>query len=203
MVTDASAPEDRPYPQICRGDKQARNRCFVARRTVPILIACRRCYNNDEVGPACCRDIGAIGHMTSVIFHGVPDAAAPPPSARYSHAVQADGWLYVTGQLPVDPRAPGEPPPEGIEAQAELCFVNLRLIAAHAGYALSDTVFARIYLRDFAVDYAGFNHVYDRHFSDPQRLPARTTIGVVRLGRDARVEIDLVLFAEGARVPVI
>ncbi|WP_310706820.1 RidA family protein, partial [Burkholderia multivorans] len=47
--------------------------------------------------------------------------------------------------------------------------------------------------------YTGFNRVYDRYFDDTQRLPARTTIGVARLGRDARVEIDLVLFAERAR----
>jgi 2-iminobutanoate/2-iminopropanoate deaminase len=137
--------------------------------------------------------------MSSTIFHTVPDAAPPPPSARYSHAVQADGWLYVTGQLPVDPYVPDELPPEGIEAQAELCFDNLRRIAAHAGYALSDTVFARIYLREFTEDYPAFNRVYDRYYSDAQRLPARTTIGVAHLGRDARVEIDLVLFSQQHR----
>jgi reactive intermediate/imine deaminase len=133
--------------------------------------------------------------MSSIVFHQSPDAAPPPRSARYSHAVEANGWLYVTGQLPVDPDAPDKPLPEGIEAQAQLCFRNLERIVEHAGFGLSDTVFARIYLRDFDADYTGFNRVYDRYFNDAARLPARTTIGVAQLGRDARVEIDVVLYS--------
>ncbi|MGF6779858.1 RidA family protein [Paraburkholderia sp. GAS334] len=137
--------------------------------------------------------------MSSTIFHTVAAAAPAPVSARYSHAVEADGWLHVTGQLPVDPQRPDAPLPGDIAAQAQLCFDNLKRIVTHAGYALRDTVFARIYLRDFDADYAAFNRVYDAHFDDPQRLPSRTTVGVARLGRDARVEIDLVLFSHEAR----
>ena len=62
-----------------------------------------------------------------------------------------------------------------------------------AGYSLENTVFARIYLTRFEEDYAGLNGVYHRYFEDPARMPARTTVGVARLGREARVEIDLVL----------
>lgn len=123
----------------------------------------------------------------------VPDAAPAPASARYSHCVEAGGFLYVTGQLPVNPDDPAAPPPDGVTAQAELAFENLCRIVAHTGYALSDTVFARIYLRDFEKDYAAFNAVYHRFFSDPGRMPGRTTVGVAKLGRDALVEIDLVL----------
>jgi 2-iminobutanoate/2-iminopropanoate deaminase len=137
--------------------------------------------------------------MSSTVFHVVPDAAAPPVSSRYSHAVEADGWLYVTGQLPVDPQAPDAPVPDDIATQAQFCFDNLQRIVRAAGYQLSDTVFARIYLRDFDADFAAFNRVYARHFTDSSRLPARTTVGVTRLGRDARVEIDLVLFSAPAR----
>ncbi|RKP54685.1 RidA family protein [Pararobbsia silviterrae] len=133
--------------------------------------------------------------MSSIVFHRAPSAAPPPPSARYSHAVEAGGWLYVTGQLPVDPDAPDHPLPEGIEAQAQLCFRNLERIVEHAGFALSNTVFVRIYLREFDADYTDFNRVYDRYFDDAARLPARTTIGVAQLGRNARVEIDAVLHA--------
>ena len=133
--------------------------------------------------------------MSSIAFHQVPTAAAPPSSARYSHAVEANGWLYVTGQLPIDPDAPEAPLPEGIEAQAKLCFLNIERIVEHAGYALSNTIFVRIYLRDFADNYIEFNRVYDSYFDDVKRLPARTTIGVERLGRDARVEIDIVLYS--------
>ena len=133
--------------------------------------------------------------MSSIAFHHVPTAAPPPPSARYSHAVEANGWLHVTGQLPIDPDAPETPIPDGIEAQARLCFLNIERIVAHTGHVLSDTLFVRIYLRDFANDYTGFNRVYDSYFNDVERLPARTTIGVARLGRDARVELDIVLYS--------
>ncbi|CAH2924344.1 MAG: RidA/YER057c/UK114 superfamily protein [uncultured Paraburkholderia sp.] len=133
--------------------------------------------------------------MTSIVFHHAPAATPPPPSARYSHAVEAGGWLYVTGQLPIDTDAPDQPLPEGIEAQAQLCFRNIERIVGHAGFALSDTVFVRIYLRDFDTDYTGLNRIYDRFFNDTARLPARTTIGVAQLGRNARVEIDAVLYS--------
>lgn len=133
--------------------------------------------------------------MSAIVFHQSPSAAPPPLSARYSHAVEANGWLYVTGQLPVDPDTPEKPLPEGIEAQAQLCFRNIVQIVGHAGFTLADTVFVRIYLRDFNGDYTGFNRVYDAHFGDAARLPARTTIGVAQLGRDARVEIDVVLYS--------
>lgn len=124
----------------------------------------------------------------------VPDAAPSPATARYSHAVAAGGWLHVTGQLPVHPDQPDAPLPEGIEAQTELCFLNFQRILAHCGYDLADTVFARIFLREFQRDYVGLNRVFHRHFDDDATLPARTTVGVAYLGRDALVEIDLVLY---------
>ena len=124
-------------------------------------------------------------------------AAPSPASARYSHAVEANGTLYVTGQLPVDPDEPAAAPPEGIVAQTELVFRNLALIVDDAGYALADTVFARIYLAHFERDYVGFNSVFHRHFADPAGLPARTTVGVAKLGRGALVEVDLTLARAG------
>lgn len=120
-------------------------------------------------------------------------AAPPPRSARYSHAVEVGGYLYVTGQLPVDPAQPDAPLPPTIEAQTELVFRNLESIVQDAGYTLADTIFARVYLADFDRDYVGFNAVYHRHFSDDSALPGRTTVGVARLGRGAFVEVDLVL----------
>ncbi|MDB5523115.1 MAG: endoribonuclease family protein [Rhizobium sp.] len=74
-----------------------------------------------------------------------------------------------------------------------MVFRNLSLIAEASGYSLSDTVFARIYLSNFERDYADLNAVYNRHFSDDDTLPARTTVGVAKLGRDALVEIELIL----------
>jgi 2-iminobutanoate/2-iminopropanoate deaminase len=126
------------------------------------------------------------------IHHVVANASPPPPSSLYSHAVQTDGWLHVTGQLPTDPDAPSALLKEGIEEQAEMCFENIQRILNHAGYRLADTVFIRIYLKEFERDFAAFNRVYVRHFPQNQPLPGRTTIGVSALGRGALVEIDLV-----------
>ncbi len=126
-------------------------------------------------------------------YHHVAAAPPPPASARYAHAVEANGFLFVTGQLPVDPDRPEADPPEGIVAQTELVIRNLAIIAAATGYRLEDTVCARIYLARFDADYAGMNAVFHRHFHDPEKLPARTTVGVARLGRNALVEIDLIL----------
>jgi 2-iminobutanoate/2-iminopropanoate deaminase len=123
----------------------------------------------------------------------VENAAPPPKTARYSHAVEAGGALYVTGQLPIDPRNPSAPLPETIEQQTELCFLNLKCIVQAAGYDLSDTVFVRVFLNHFARDYLGLNSVYHRYFNDDDAMPARTTVGVAELGRNALVEIDLIL----------
>lgn len=134
------------------------------------------------------------GESAGIARHVVPAAAPPPPSSRWSHAVEADGWLYVTGQLPTDPDDPTAPLPADIEAQAELCFDNLRRILNYTGYTFEDAIFVRIYLTGFREDFAAFNAVYARYFPDDGRLPSRTTIGVSALGRDARVEVDLVCF---------
>ena len=128
-------------------------------------------------------------------------AAAPPPpaGARYHHATEADGWLYVTGQLPTDPRAPSAPFSAGIAAQAEQTIKNLKTIVEAAGFGFSDTVFVRIYLTHFERDFDGFNVVYHRYFTDDEHVPSRTTIGVAKLGRDALVEVDLVLYRQPAK----
>ena len=123
-------------------------------------------------------------------------AAAPPPpqGVVYHHATEAAGWLYVTGQLPADPNAPQTPFAPGIEAQAAQTFANLVAIVEGAGYALTDSVFVRVYLAEFDRDYDAFNRVYHRFFADAAAAPSRTTIGVARLGRGALVEVDLVLY---------
>jgi 2-iminobutanoate/2-iminopropanoate deaminase len=128
-------------------------------------------------------------------------AAAPPPPAgvRYHHATEADGWLYVTGQLPTDPRAPSAPFSASIAAQAEQTIKNLKTIVEAAGFGFSDTVFVRIYLTHFERDFDGFNVVYHRYFTDDEHVPSRTTIGVAKLGRDALVEVDLVLYRQPAK----
>lgn len=128
----------------------------------------------------------------------VANAAPPPKTARYSHAVQAGGFLHVTGQLPIDPDRPDAPLPPTIEAQTELSLLNIERIVQASGYSLKDTVFVRIYLADFDRDYVAMNSVFHRYYDDETTMPGRTTVGVARLGRGALIEIDMVLFREPA-----
>lgn len=118
-------------------------------------------------------------------------AAGPRPVAPFSHAVEADGWIFVTGQMPTHPNAPDAPLPSGIEAQTRRVIENLRLVLADLGLGLEHITMARIYLTHFDRDYAALNAVWQSTFA-PDKLPARTTIGVTTLAVGALVEIDLV-----------
>jgi|SRR5579863_7147037 len=127
--------------------------------------------------------------MSTPLFHMI--AGAPTPVAPFSHAVEVDGWLFVTGQMPTWPEDDARALPEGIEAQTRRVMDNLILVLEGAGYRLDQVVSVRIYLADFKRHYASMNAVYRGYFA-PGRLPARTCIGVTGLARDALVEIDLV-----------
>jgi reactive intermediate/imine deaminase len=115
---------------------------------------------------------------------------APTPVAPFSHAVAADGWVFVTGQMPTDPDDDAAPLPQGVEAQTRRVVENLKLVLAGAGSRLDRVVFARVYLTHFERDYAAMNAVWRASFAEG-RLPARTCIGVTGLARGALVEIDL------------
>lgn len=123
------------------------------------------------------------------IFHMV--AGAPDPVAPFSHAVEADGWVFVTGQMPFTGASIDAPYPEGIEAQTRQVMANLQTVLAGCGLGLGDVLSARIYLTYFEADYDAMNAVYASYFPAGQR-PARTCIGVTALARGARVEIDMV-----------
>ena len=123
------------------------------------------------------------------IFHLI--AGAPDPVAPFSHAVECDGWLFVTGQMPFTGTANDGPYPEGIEAQTRQVMKNLDTVLQGCGCSLADVVSARIYLLHFDADYAAMNAVYASYFAEGRR-PARTCIGVSGLARGARVEIDFV-----------
>jgi len=127
--------------------------------------------------------------VSEPIFHLI--AGAPHPVAPYSHVVECDGWLFVTGQLATDPDDDSRPIPPGIEAQTHKVFDNLKRVLAGAGIGLEQVVQARVFLTAFERDYAAMNRIYETYFR-PGRLPARTTVGVTALARGGLVEIDLV-----------
>jgi 2-iminobutanoate/2-iminopropanoate deaminase len=127
--------------------------------------------------------------MTDPVFRMV--AGAPRPVAPFSHAVEAGGFVFVTGQMPTDPAAPDAKLPDGVAAQTRRVMENLKLVLAGLGLGLEHVVQARVYLTHFERDYAAMNEVYRAYFA-PGRLPARTCVGVTALAVGALVEIDLV-----------
>jgi len=118
-------------------------------------------------------------------------AGAPEPVAPFSHATEVGGWVFVTGQMPTYPGAPEAAIPEGIEAQTHLVIENLRRVLEGLGLGLRNVVRTGAYLTHFDEDYEVFNRLYKSYF-EPGRLPARTCIGVTKLARGARVEIDFI-----------
>ncbi len=124
-----------------------------------------------------------------MLFHMI--ASGPRPVAPFSHAVEADGWVFLTGQMPTDPAAPDAPLPIGIAAQTARVMDNLGLVLGGIGLDWSSVVMCRCFLTEFQRDFATFNQVYQSYFL-PDRRPARTTIGVTALAVGALVEVDCV-----------
>ena len=123
-----------------------------------------------------------------MIFHRI--AGGPKPVAPFSHAVETDGFVFVTGQMPDTPQAPGVLP-AGIVAQTHAVMENLKTVLAGVGLGLEHAAMVRIYLAHFQDDYAAMNEAYASYFPADRR-PARTCVGVTGLAYDARIEIDLV-----------
>ena len=111
---------------------------------------------------------------------------APAPIGPYSQAVEADGVLYCSGQVPLDP-ATGELVDGGIAEQARRCLENLDAVCRAAGARLEDAARIGIYVTDMAL-FAELNEVYASFFSEP--FPVRTTVGVASLPKGALVEMD-------------
>ena len=127
--------------------------------------------------------------MSEPIFHMF--SAAPEPVAPFSHAVEADGWVQLTGQMPTDPNDDSKPLPDGIDAQTRRVMDNLALVLDELGLGLEHVTSARAFLTNFERDYAGMNEAYASYFPDNRR-PARTCVGVTALARGALVEIDMI-----------
>ncbi len=127
--------------------------------------------------------------MSEPLFHMI--AGAPTPVAPFSHAVEMDGWVFLTGQMPTLPRDDSAKLPEGIRAQTRRVMDNLIIVLEGLGLGLQHVVSVRAYLTNFDRDYGPMNETYRSYFP-ADRLPARTCVGVTGLARGALVEIDLV-----------
>jgi 2-iminobutanoate/2-iminopropanoate deaminase len=118
-------------------------------------------------------------------------AGAPTPVAPFSHAVEVDGWVFLTGQMPTLPEDDSATLPNGIEAQTRRVMDNLIIVLRGLALDLRHVVSVRVFLTRFEQDYEPMNAVYRSYFP-PDRLPARTCVGVTGLARGALVEVDLI-----------
>lgn len=114
---------------------------------------------------------------------GAPGAIGP-----YSQAVKASGFLYVSGQLPLDP-ATGAFAGDDIASQTRQSLTNIKAIVDAAGMTLTDVVRVGVFLKDMN-DFAAMNAVYGEFFTE--NCPARAAVEVARLPKDALVEIECV-----------
>ncbi len=115
----------------------------------------------------------------------------PKAIGPYSQAVRAGGFLFVSGQIPLDP-ATQQLVAGSVQAQTERVLENVKGIVEAAGSSLDRVVRTTVFLADMN-EFAAMNEVYARYF--PSQPPARSTVQVARLPRDARVEIDVIALA--------
>lgn len=113
---------------------------------------------------------------------------APKPVGPYSQAICVDGWLFISGQIPIDPST-GAVVKGDFKTQVERVLENLKAIVEAAGGSMSDVVKVTVFLRDIA-RFSEFNEVYSRYFSE--NPPARSTVEVRDLPRDVDIEIEAI-----------
>ena len=117
-----------------------------------------------------------------------PDA--PPAVGPYSQVVEANGFVFVSGQMPLD--SSGKLVEGDIAVQTEQVMKNLSAIVKAAGSSMERVVKVNVYLKDLK-EFAEMNKVYARYF--PSQPPARATVEIARLAFDVKVEIDLIALA--------
>jgi len=122
------------------------------------------------------------------VKQSISSADAPKAIGPYSPAVRAGQLLFVSGQVPIDP-ATGNMVPGDIAAQTRRVLDNVGALLAAAGRSFGDVVRTTVFLADMN-DFAAMNEVYGQYFPPP--YPARATVQVARLPKDARVEIDVI-----------
>ena len=124
------------------------------------------------------------------MLSAVSTGSAPKALGPYTQAIRAGQFLFVSGQVPLDP-ATNELVQGGIAEQTRRALQNVGEILTAGGASFQQVVRTSVYLADLA-DFAAMNEVYATFFTAPQ--PARSTIQAARLPKDARVEIDVIAF---------
>ena len=119
----------------------------------------------------------------------VSTPAAPAAIGIYSQAVKTGNTVYLSGQIPLDPKTM-QMVEGGIEVQIARVFENLKAVAEASGGSLADTVKLNVYLTDLS-NFAKLNEIMAKYFTEP--YPARAAVGVASLPRGAQVEMDGIL----------
>jgi 2-iminobutanoate/2-iminopropanoate deaminase len=122
------------------------------------------------------------------VKQAISSPGAPKAIGPYSQAIRAGQLLFLSGQVPLDP-VTGQIVDGDIAAQARRVFDNIRAVLEAGGRSFDDVVRTTVFLTDMN-DFAAINEVYGQYFKEP--YPARATVQVTRLPKDARVEIDLI-----------
>ena len=130
-----------------------------------------------------------------MLKHAVSSPDAPAAIGPYSPAVRAGQLLFVSGQVPIDP-ATGQMIEGDVAAQTRRVLDSVGALLLAAGRSFADVVRTTIFLADMN-DFASVNAIYAQYFSEP--YPARATVQVARLPKDARVEIDVIAYDESRR----
>jgi len=129
--------------------------------------------------------------MSAPVRERIQTENAPAAIGPYSQAIKAGGFVFVSGQIPIDPQT-GEFVPGGIAEQTRQVLKNLAAVLEAAGSSLDRVVKTTVFLADMK-EFSGMNEVYATFFSSPP--PARATVAAAGLPRDARVEIEVVALA--------
>ena len=124
--------------------------------------------------------------------HAISSPGAPKAIGPYSPAIRAGQLLFVSGQVPIDP-ATGNMITGGIADQTRRVLDNIGELLPAAGRSFGDVVRTTVFLADMN-DFAAMNEVYGEYFAEP--YPARATVQVARLPKDALVEIDVIAMYE-------
>jgi 2-iminobutanoate/2-iminopropanoate deaminase len=126
-------------------------------------------------------------HISAQSKRSVESPDAPKAIGPYSHAIVANGFVFAAGQIGTDPKTGALV--EGLEAQTEQVLRNIAAVLKASGSSMDNVVKTMVFLADIN-DFAKMNEIYARHFKAP--FPARSTVQVARLPRDARIEIEAV-----------
>lgn len=129
--------------------------------------------------------------MSSTERERIQTDNAPAAIGPYSQAIKAGGFVFVSGQIPIDPQT-GQFVAGGIAEQTEQVLKNLSAVLEAAGSSINKVVKTTVFLADMK-EFTGMNEVYATYFSGPP--PARATVAVAGLPRDARVEIEAIALA--------